>query len=93
MLQHAPWLGRHLAASILRQGGIATGAHLVAINLGLKTIPVDRRRPSSREVRLLAIADGLIAATAIVRDLIVVTRNIAEFDDTGASVINPWDMG
>jgi hypothetical protein len=65
VLQHAPWLGRHLAASILRQGGIATGAHLVAINLGLKTIPVDRRRHRSREVRLLAIADGLIAAAEI----------------------------
>ncbi|MBB6488866.1 hypothetical protein GGD46_006189 [Rhizobium lusitanum] len=64
VLQHAPWLGRLLAASILRQGGIA-GAHLVAINLGLKTIPVDRRQHRSREVRLLAIADGLIAAAEI----------------------------
>ncbi|MBB3918668.1 RHE_PE00001 family protein [Rhizobium fabae] len=62
VLQHAPWLGRHLAASILRQAGITTGSHLGAINLGLKTIPVDRRRHRSQEVRLLAIADGLIAA-------------------------------
>jgi len=37
-------------------------------------------------------ADGLIAATAIVHDLIVVTRNVGDFDDTGASVINPWDI-
>jgi predicted nucleic acid-binding protein len=37
-------------------------------------------------------ADCLIAATAIVHDLIVVTRNAGEFDDTGASVINPWDL-
>ncbi|WP_036289725.1 type II toxin-antitoxin system VapC family toxin [Methylosinus sp. PW1] len=36
--------------------------------------------------------DGLIAATAIVHDLIVVTRNTADFDDTGASVIDPWDF-
>ncbi len=49
VLQHAPWLGRLLAASILRQAGITTGAHLVAINLGLKTIPVDRRRHRDRE--------------------------------------------
>jgi predicted nucleic acid-binding protein len=34
--------------------------------------------------------DGLIAATAIVHDLILVTRNVAEFEDTGASVVNPW---
>ncbi|CDM60304.1 putative protein y4cF (plasmid) [Rhizobium favelukesii] len=65
VLQHAPWLGRLLAASILRQAGITTGAHLAAINLGLKTIPVDRRRHRDRETRLLAIAQGLIAAAEI----------------------------
>ncbi len=65
VLQHAPWLGRLLAASILRQAGITTGAHLAAINLGLKTIPVDRRRHRDRETRLLAIAHGLLAAAEI----------------------------
>lgn len=44
VLQHAPWLGRLLSASILRQACITSGAHLAAVNLGLKTIPVDRRR-------------------------------------------------
>ena len=65
VLQHAPWLGRLLAASILRQTGVTTGAHLAAINLGLKTIPVDRRRHRDRETRLLAIAHGLIAAAEL----------------------------
>ncbi|NEH73637.1 DUF1612 domain-containing protein [Rhizobium leguminosarum] len=65
VLQHAPWLGRLLAASILRQAGVTTGAHLVAINLGLKTIPVDRRRARDRETRLLAIAQGLVAAAEL----------------------------
>ncbi|WP_025591965.1 RHE_PE00001 family protein [Agrobacterium tumefaciens] len=65
VLQHAPWLGRLLAASILRQAGITSGAHLAAINLGLKTIPVDRRRHRERETRLLAIAHGMIAAADI----------------------------
>lgn len=36
--------------------------------------------------------DGLIAAIAIVHDLIVVTRNIGDFEDAGASVIDPWDL-
>ncbi|NSZ87076.1 RHE_PE00001 family protein (plasmid) [Agrobacterium tumefaciens] len=65
VLQHAPWLGRLFAASILRQAGVTSGAHLAAINLGLKTIPVDRRRHRDRETRLLAIAHGLFAAAEI----------------------------
>ncbi len=65
MLQHAPWLGRLFAASILRQSGITTGAHLAAINLGLKTIPVDRRRHRDRETRLLAIAHGFLAGAEV----------------------------
>lgn len=36
-------------------------------------------------------ADGLIAATAIVHDLIIVTRNTADFDDLALAVINPWN--
>jgi predicted nucleic acid-binding protein len=35
--------------------------------------------------------DGLIAATAIVHDLILVTRNNRRFEDTDAAVINPWE--
>lgn len=62
VLQHAPWLGRLLAASILREGGITTGGHLAAINLGLKAITVDRRRHRDRETRLLAISRALAIA-------------------------------
>lgn len=65
VLQHAPWLGRLLCASSLREADITTGAHLAAINLGLKTIPVDRRRHRDRETRLLAIAHGLLAAAEV----------------------------
>lgn len=65
VLQHAPWLGRLLAASILRQARVTSGRHLTAINLGLKTIPVDRRPTRDRETRLLAIAHGLIAVAEI----------------------------
>mgnify|MGYP003668428278 CR=1 FL=1 len=65
VLQHAPWLGRLLAATILRQAGVTTQNHLAALNLGLKTIPVDRRRHRDRETRLLAIAHGLIAAAEV----------------------------
>ena len=35
-------------------------------------------------------ADGLIAATAIVHGLTVVTRNVRDFADTGVPCVNPW---
>lgn len=62
VLQHAPWLGRLLSASIMRQAGLTTAGHLPTFNLGLKTIPVDRRWHRDREARLLAIAHGILAA-------------------------------
>jgi predicted nucleic acid-binding protein len=37
-------------------------------------------------------AEGLIAATARIHDLILVTRNVSDFDDTGILIRNPWDL-
>jgi predicted nucleic acid-binding protein len=42
--------------------------------------------PVTRPVR-----DGLIAATALVHGMVVVTRNVADFVPTGVPVLNPWD--
>jgi predicted nucleic acid-binding protein len=41
-------------------------------------------------VRSRNTADGLIAATARVHDLIPVTRNVPDFDDAGVTIINSW---
>lgn len=35
--------------------------------------------------------DSLIAATALVHDMTVVTRNVADFASTGVRLLNPWD--
>jgi predicted nucleic acid-binding protein len=35
--------------------------------------------------------DGLIAATASVHGMTMVTRNVADFERTGVNIINPWD--
>lgn len=35
--------------------------------------------------------DGLIAATALVHNMILVTRNIADFKRIGLQLVNPWN--
>ena len=37
-----------------------------------------------------SIHDGLIAATALVHGMTIVTRNLADFEATGAPLLNPW---
>jgi toxin FitB len=41
--------------------------------------------PNPRPVR-----DALIAATALVHGLTVVTRNVVDFESTGLQLLNPW---
>ncbi|MDR1076799.1 MAG: type II toxin-antitoxin system VapC family toxin [Xanthomonadaceae bacterium] len=35
--------------------------------------------------------DALIAATALVHGMAVVTRNVADFEPTGVTIVNPWE--
>ncbi len=48
-------------------------------------------RLMARVARPVAAIDGLIAATALRHRLVVVTRNVRDFDVTGADLINPWE--
>ncbi|ECH0822119.1 type II toxin-antitoxin system VapC family toxin [Salmonella enterica] len=59
-----------------------------------RTLPVDTavalrcarlHVPDKRSER-----DALIAATALVHGMTVVTRNVADFEPTGVTIINPW---
>lgn len=60
-----------------------------------RTLPVDTavalrcaslHLPDARPER-----DALIAATALVHGMTVITRNLADFEPTGALVLNPWN--
>ena len=42
-------------------------------------------------IRPLPPEDGLIAATALVHDLTLVTRNIRNVEGLGVSLLNPWE--
>ncbi len=41
--------------------------------------------------RTRPLADALIAATARVHGLTLVTRNVADFSDTGIEILDPWE--
>lgn len=68
--------------------------HIIA-PFGERTVPIDlsiARRcaalhvPDPRPER-----DALIAATALVHGMTIVTRNTADFQNAGASLLNPWE--
>lgn len=41
--------------------------------------------------RVVDVMDAFIAATALCHGLTLVTRNVADFQGLGLSIINPWD--
>jgi hypothetical protein len=70
------WLGQVIARYELR---ILPISKEVALTWGI--IAAGRTRDT---------ADALIAATAIVHDLTLVTRNTRDFDDLPLKLFNPW---
>jgi hypothetical protein len=60
-----------------------------------RILPVDtamgRRSASLHVPDARPIRDGLIAATALVHAMTVVTRNVADFAPTGVPILNPWN--
>ena len=47
---------------------------------------------AKRSGRGLLSMDGLIAATAIVHDLTIATRNVKDFEGFGIEIIDPWSL-
>src|ERR1700678_3550923 len=60
-----------------------------------RIFPVDttiaRRRARLHVPDPRAERDALIAATALVHGMTLVTRNLADFEATGVPLLNPWD--
>jgi hypothetical protein len=58
VLQHAPWLGRLLAAAVLQNDGLTVN-YLVPVSVGLKQVQRDRRAHRHRDIRLLALIEAM----------------------------------
>lgn len=68
-------------------------AHVLPSYSG-RILPVDaavaRRGATLHVPRTRPWADALIAATALVHGMTIVTRNVCDFQSTGVAVLNPW---
>lgn len=64
--------------------------HTLPLTVGILTEWLDLGRRNAVAGRTRAPADLLIAATARVHDLIIVTRNVRDFVGTGVLVYDPW---
>jgi predicted nucleic acid-binding protein len=64
-------------------------------NFAGRILPVDvaiaRRCAAMHVPDPCSYRDSLIAATAIVHGMTMVTRNVRHFESTGATLLNPWD--
>jgi predicted nucleic acid-binding protein len=64
----------------------AFDSRILAVNTAVAQRSASLHVPDPRPVR-----DGLIAATALVHGMTIVTRNVADFIPTGVAMLNPWD--
>jgi predicted nucleic acid-binding protein len=63
----------------------AFAGRILAVDMAVAQRSAQLHVPDPRPVR-----DGLIAATALVHGMTVVTRNVDDFEPTGVAVFNPW---
>jgi predicted nucleic acid-binding protein len=55
------------------------------------SLEISRRAAAFHALPTVELADHLIAATALVHGLTLITRNTGDFAGTGVALINPWD--
>ena len=77
--------GAVLRAWIDRQILLRLDGRILAIDTAVAQRCARLHVPDPRAER-----DALIAATAMVHGLTVVTRNVADFEPTGVALMNPW---
>lgn len=72
------WLEEHVLASFANR--------ILPVDMAVARRSAALHVPDPRPYR-----DGLIAATALVHGMTLVTRNVADFVPTGVALLNPWE--
>lgn len=62
------------------------------LNIDLKVADMWGQLQSKNKAYTLPAIDGLIAATAQVHNLTLVTRNTKDFNNVSIKIINPWEI-
>lgn len=63
---------------------------IIGIDIRITTIWGKIQCVAEKKGRPMPAIDSLIAATGIAHDLIVVTRNISDMEQSGVKLLNPW---
>ena len=73
------WLNTHVLP--------AFSDRIIAIDVAIAQRCAKLHVPNPRSDR-----DAIIAASALVHGMTVVTRNVEDFEPTGAEILNPWEF-
>jgi len=84
--QRDPRQGKALRVWLDQQILPAFDGRIIAVDIEIVRVCAAINVPDRRPFR-----DSLIAATALVHGMTVVTRNVADFSPAGVPVLNPWD--
>lgn len=72
------WMDEHVLPTF--------GGRVLPIDVGVARRCAKLHIPDPRPER-----DALIAATALIHGMTVVTRNVQDFEPTGVAILNPWE--
>lgn len=71
------WLNNHVLPGF--------AGRILPVDMAVAICSAKLHVPDPRPVR-----DGLIAATALVHGMTIVTRNVDDFEPSGVTLLNPW---